>query len=304
MDITVVVLTFNEELNLPAALDSVKGWASRVFVVDSFSTDRTVDIALDRAADGVQVVQHDFVNYAEQWRWALSKLPIETSWVMKLDADERVTAELRKELDGLPAQQAADGYYIRWQMYFMDQPMRWGAFSSSSHLRVWRRGLARVEGRSVNEHLIVDGTTRQLSGRIEHRDFKSLSEWLEKHNRYASLEAREIYQGNLGGDVKPSLFGKPDQRRLWFRRRFYCLPCRYLIYRLYLLVFKLGILDGKAGYQFAILHSNYLNWINMKLNEARRRGRPPEVHWPVRGQPHPDLLRRGLVYRESPATIA
>src|SRR3954447_19907828 len=96
--VSVIIPTFNEESNLAAALDSVKGWASEVFVVDSYSTDRTVDIALERAADGVHVVQHRFENYSAQWNWSLAHLPISQPWVLKLDADERALPGFRDEI--------------------------------------------------------------------------------------------------------------------------------------------------------------------------------------------------------------
>src|SRR6202453_2949137 len=98
-NVSVIILTFNEEKNLPDCLDSVKGWAKEDFAVDSYSTDKTVEIALSRAKEGVRVVQHAFQDYSTQWNWALSRLPLQGTWTLKLDADERVTEEFRKEWD-------------------------------------------------------------------------------------------------------------------------------------------------------------------------------------------------------------
>jgi glycosyltransferase involved in cell wall biosynthesis len=117
--LSVIILTFNEEANLPAALDSVKDWAAEVFVVDSYSTDRTVDIALERATDGVRVVQHRFENYSDQWNWALSHLPVTSEWTLKLDADERVTPEFKKEVDELLRAAPPDLHGVQFRRRFV-----------------------------------------------------------------------------------------------------------------------------------------------------------------------------------------
>src|SRR5579863_8164336 len=118
-DVSVIILTFNEEKNLPDCLDSVKGWAKEVFVVDSFSTDRTVDIALSRAKEGVRVVQHAFKDYSTQWNWALTRLPLKGAWTLKLDADERVTKEFKKESDAFFKTTASpiEGFYFRRNIF-------------------------------------------------------------------------------------------------------------------------------------------------------------------------------------------
>ena len=120
-DVSVIILTFNEEKNLPDCLDSVKGWAREVFVVDSYSTDKTVDIALSRAREGVQVVQHAFKNYSSQWNWALTKLPLKGAWTLKLDGDERVTEGFRNESAAFFSSAAPDmeGVYFRRRIFFL-----------------------------------------------------------------------------------------------------------------------------------------------------------------------------------------
>lgn len=286
--VAVIILTFNEEANLIPALDSVKGWADEVFVVDSYSTDRTVDIALERAVDGVRVVQHCFKNYSDQWNWALSRLPVTSDWTLKLDADERVTPEFRKEVDELLSTAPADldGVQFRRYFVFMGKLLRF-AWTLNYDLRLWRTGRAAFEQRSVGEHPLVEGKVCSLKSYVEHYNYKSISDWLDKHNRYASLEAINLIQGNLTGDYKPRLFGTPTERRMWLRKWYYRVPWRPLIYFLYRYFLRLALLDGLAGFRFTFLHASYLYWIDLKRTEYRLTGELPTVIWPQRGSPHP-----------------
>jgi len=289
--LAVIILTFNEEANLPAALDSVIGWAGEIFVVDSYSTDRTVDIALETASRGVRVVQHPFENYSAQWNWALEHLPISAEWILKLDADERVTPAFREEADRFLASAPAEvhGVYFRRRIFFMGQPLNWGGVASNYDLRLWRRGKGRFDDRGVNEHMLVSGKTVQFTSQIDHHNSKSIGDWLDKHNRYASLEAINIIKGNLYGDVKPRVLGQPDQRRMWLRKIYFAAPGRCLAYFLYRFILRFGFLDGAAGFRFALLHAVFLYWIDLKIAEYRQTGKLPEVAWPARGMPHPKL---------------
>lgn len=296
MDIAVIVLTFNEEANLPAALDSIRGWASEVFVVDSYSTDRTVDVALERAEEGVRVVQHRFTNYSEQWNWALRHLPIRSSWTLKLDADERVTEAFKREVEQVTAMAPADleGIYFRRLFYFMGTFLRWGGISSNYVMHLWRTGKAAFEDRAVNEHALVRGTTTKISSVIEHHDFKSLAHWIDKHNRYSSMEARCMIQNNVTGGVRPRLFGTPDEKRMWWRRAYRKMPLRHFAYFLYRYVGRLGLLDGLPGLRFSLLYTAYYHWIDLKIMEHRLRGILPNVAWPPRGHPHPRVAHSDL----------
>lgn len=287
--LSVIILTFNEEANLAAALDSVKGWAAEVFVVDSYSTDATVEIALARAADGVRVVLHRFENYSDQWNWALSRLPLSCEWTLKLDADERVTPQFKNEVNALLQAASLDlhGVLFRRRLFFMGSPLRFGGLRENYDLRLWRTGRAVFERRSVNEHALVEGRKCTLKSWIEHHDHKSIAHWLDKHNRYSSLEAISLIQGNWTGDVPPRFFGSPIERRMWLRKLYYRVPGRPLLYFLYRYVLRLGLLDGLAGFRFAFLHASFLYWIDLKRAEYRTTGELPLVLWPPRGAPHP-----------------
>ena len=296
MDVSVIIPTFNEEVNLPAALDSVRGWASEVFVVDSFSTDRTVDIVLERAGEGVQMVQHAFENYSKQWNWALNYLPIRSVWTLKLDADERVTEEFKREVKELisHALDELEGIYFRRVFHFMGIPLHHGGLSSNYVMHLWRTGKAVFEDRAVNEHALVQGQTQKIQGVVEHHSFKSVSDWLEKHNRYSSMEAISYIEGNLTGGIEPKFFGSPDERRMWLRCAYWRFPARQLLYFLYRYIWRLGFLDGKPGFRYCYLHAVYRYWTELKVIEYRTRGVMPEVSWPLRGKPHPRVAESEL----------
>jgi glycosyltransferase involved in cell wall biosynthesis len=287
--LSIIILTFNEEANLGAAIESVKGWAAEIFVVDSFSTDRTVDIALAYADQGVRVVQHRFENYSAQWNWALTHLPIEQPWTLKLDADERATEPFRSEVSARisSARPEEVAFIVHWRLIFMDRWLRWGGLYPNGNTRLWRTGQAYFGKRDVNEHLVVAGKVGEIENPIEHHDYKDLSHWIDRHNRYASMEARALLRGNVTGETRPRLFGRPDEHRMWLRRLYYRLPFRHFLYFCYRYFFRMGFLDGKAGFRFAFLHAAFLYWVDLKIAEYYRTGALPEVLWPSRGQPHP-----------------
>jgi len=286
----VIILTFNEESNLPAALDSVKGWAKQVFVVDSYSTDKTVELALASGEDNVHVVQHPFENYSAQWNWALDHLPLDCAWTLKLDADERVTEAFKIELNNHLGRTDVAGYYSRRRMHFMGEKIVHGGFSSTYVLHLWRTGQGSFENRPVNEHVLLKGATRRLESFIEHHDFKRLSDWIEKHNRYSSMEAVCVIEDNTFGGLQPRFFGSSDERRMWLRRVYHSLPARQVFYFLYRYFWELGCLDGKAGLRYCFLHAVYRYWIDLKVEESCRTGAPPKVSWPRRGAPHPQVV--------------
>ena len=294
--LSVIILTFNEESNLADALDSIKGWAAETFVVDSYSTDRTVEIALEREADGVHVVQHRFKNYSDQWNWALSHLPLSFAWTLKLDADERVTPEFKKEVNELLCSPPPDlhGVLFRRRLFFMGSPLRFGGVRGNYDLRLWRTGKATFDQRVVNEHALVAGRTVALQSQIEHHDNKLIADWVDKHNRYSSLEALSLLQGDLTGSVEPRFFGTPTERRMWLRQLYFRLPARPLLYFLYRYVLRLGLLDGLAGFRSILLYAVFLYWIDLKRIDYWATGELPVVFWPPRGKPHPVVAQSEL----------
>jgi glycosyltransferase involved in cell wall biosynthesis len=294
--LTVIIPTFNEEANLQMALNSVKGWAKEIFVVDSYSTDSTIDIALAQSEEHIGVVQHRFTSYSAQWNWAISHLPITQPWILIMAADERATdsfaAEVRERIADPRTEES--GFLVNLRFIFMGKWLRWGGHSTNAQLRLWRTGQGRFEAREVNEHLLVDGKLGYIRNPIDHHDYKDLGFWIERHNRYSALEARALIKGDVTGEVAPRLFGQPEERRMWLRMWYHRMPGRPLLYFLYRYVLRLGLFDGLAGFRFAFLHASFLYWIDLKRAEYLATGELPVVVWPARGAPHPVVANSEL----------
>ncbi|XAM00176.1 glycosyltransferase family 2 protein [Phycisphaeraceae bacterium D3-23] len=258
-DVTVIILTYNEQLHLRRAIESVRAFAAHVLVVDSFSTDDTAAIA---AACGATLVAHPFVNQAAQFNWALDHCGVETAWVLRLDADEWVTPELADEiadrLDDLPGDVSAVRCPRR--MHFMGRWMRFGGVGQRRMLRLFRTGRGRCEPRWMDEHIVMDGgRCVDFSGAFVDENLNSLTWWTDKHNRYASREALErlLAQRPGGGDTETnrSLAGQARRVRWVKKHLYYRSPpiLRALVLYVVRYVFLFGFLDGKPGLIFHFL---------------------------------------------------
>lgn len=255
--VSVVVMTFNEEANVGACLESVAGWADEIFVVDSFSTDRTEEIA---RGFPVTFVQHAYKSHPDQWSWALQNLTFKNQWVLALDADFRVSPELRaalaREIPQLPA--AVNGLYVRHKQIFRGRFMEHGTIYPRYWLRLFRVGTVWVDAEDlVDLHFYVRGETKKIEYDIAEDNAKErdLSFWLAKQLRFAERAAvEEIRRRNavVTSPIQPSLFGSPDQRTLWLKERWYTFPLylRSVIYFLYRYILRLGFLDGKEGFLY------------------------------------------------------
>lgn len=274
-NITVIIPTYNEEANIRYALESVRDWADAVFVVDSESTDKTQEIA---AQHGAQVVVQSWLGYARQKNWALANLPIKTDWVFILDADEAITDTLRDELlmisRGNASQQQFAGYYVNRLTYFLGKPIRHCGYFPSYNLRFFKQGKARYEEREVHEHMIVEGQTSRLRHLMLHEDRRGLEHLIAKHNRYSTLEARELTRERVlrkGEDAGPLERGIATRR--WLKRNVLPrLPFTALWRFLYMYIVKLGILDGATGFRFCLFLAAYDLFISLKMTEIRAAG--------------------------------
>ncbi len=272
--LAVVILTRDEEMNLPHALATVAGWASEVWVVDAGSTDRTVEIA---AAAGAAVVSHAFTGYAAQRTWALRSLPFRTEWVLFLDADEAVMPELRAELREVLTSPPAgvSGFYVKRRFVFLGRWLRHGGYYPVWLLRVVRHAVARCEERGVDEHLLVDGGTARLRHDLLHEDRRPLSRWVERHVRYAELAAADFERTPTAGGVTARLRSdQPAERSRWWYDRVYRripLGARALVYFGYRYVLRGGFLDGREGFIYYVLQVLwYRALIDANILEARR----------------------------------
>lgn len=259
--IAIVILTFNEELNLPFALESVRGLASEVFIVDSGSTDKTVEIA---ESYGANVCTHAFTNQAAQFNWALDNLPITSEWVLRLDADEYLLPELRAEiidrLQTLPDD--VTGVFLNRRLIFLERWIRYGAYYPVWLLRIFRNGKARSELTEMDEHIVLsEGRSVQFKHDFCDHNRKGLSAWLRKHDGYAGRQARTIQRFRLDaekGEVQPKFWGTPVEHKRWLKKNIYSAAPPFLrafLFFAYRYVFRLGFLDGKQGLIFHFLHA-------------------------------------------------
>jgi glycosyltransferase involved in cell wall biosynthesis len=273
--LSVFILTKDEEANLPFALESLVGLDAEVYVVDSGSVDRTAEIA---AAAGCSVVTHEFVTHARQVNWALDNLPFRSEWIMRLDADERLTAELATELRDKLARLPADvtGLMLKRRVYFWERWIRHGGYYPTWLLRVWRRGAARCEDREMDEHMLVThGRIGNLDHDIIDENHKGLGFWIDKHNRYADKEVTALRAESGGADAAGA--GQAVAHKRFLKDRLYGRSPRFLrafLYWAFRYFLQLGFLDGKPGFVFHFLQGFWYRLVvDAKLAEAERRQR-------------------------------
>ncbi len=282
LPISVLILTHNEEENIEACLQSVAGWASKIFVVDSGSSDRTLEI-VERYAD--DVLHHPFTSWGTQINWALENLPITTPWLLRLDADEYVLPELRDELSAtlptLPAE--VSSLYLKRRIIFLGRWIRYGGVYPFWLLRVFRPGQVRFEQHSgESEHAVVlQGTSRYLTHDIVDHNRKDLSFWTAKHEGYARRELIS-YKRSLQEEADDYLksrgkaFGTPEMRRRWLKGNLYDrspLFARAFFYFIFRYVIQRGFLDGVEGLIFHFLQAGwYRFYVDAKIWEARKVG--------------------------------
>lgn len=291
LPLAVIVLTLNEERNLPDCLASVAPLHCEIFVVDSGSQDRTCEIA--RAA-GAQVFEHRFENYAAQRNWAQDNLSLSGEWLLHLDADERLTpelcAEIRHVFDGGNAATLAaqDGFLLCKRTIFMGRWIKHGGHYPSYHLRLFRRHRGRCEARLYDQHFIVDGELGRL--RHDYLDIlcSDLDSWLARHMRWAELEARELLsESSEASQVRAQPFGNPIERKRWLKNGVYNrapLFLRAVLYWIYRYFLRLGFLDGKEGFIFHFLQGLWFRLlVDIKIAQmrnSRARSQQSEVGTP------------------------
>jgi len=272
--LAVIILTYNEEPNLAQALESVAGWANETFVLDSYSTDRTLEIARQY---GCHIAQNKFENYAKQRNYALDHMPIQSEWLLFLDADEWVPDSLKLEISTLIATSPIEnGYFLSWRLIWMGRWIKRGYYPTWI-LRLVRHGKVRCEDRSVNEHLIVEGETSRLRNDFIHEDRKGVTEWIDKHNDRSTREAQELLNTRSAPnyqEIDASLFGTQAQRKRWLRYKLWNnLPplIRPFFYFFYRYILTGGFLDGREAFIYHFLQALWLPMlIDIKYVEMKR----------------------------------
>lgn len=269
MSVAVVILTFNEAQHLARALASVRPFASEILVVDSYSTDATLDIA---RAHGAAIVQRRFDNQARQFNWALDTVELRSDWILRLDADEIIEPDLAdaivRTLPTLPADVA--GINLKRKHIFLDRWIRHGGRYPLLMLRLWRRGQGRVEDRWMDEHVVVSGgRTITLDGGFADHNLNDLTYFTDKHNKYATREAIEqlsqrhalfARDAALSAETASRQAGAKRwvKERLYNRLPFWAGPLGYFLYRYFV---QLGFLDGRPGLIYHFLQGFWYRFL-------------------------------------------
>ncbi len=276
LPVTVIIPVRNEAKNLPRCLRSL-GEVGEVIVVDSHSTDATVEIAREF---GAQVVQFHYQGgWPKKRQWAMDTLPLAHDWVLLLDADEVLTPDLTAEIRRAIQSTEINGYYIALRMYFLGRVLRHGD-ASFWKLSLFRRGKGKYECRlkdqdasmadmEVHEHVFVEGKTARLQHPLIHHNIESLSRYIQKHDEYSNWEAKVLSQESGGSEISDSLFGTQAQRRRWLKQRLFAVPGSPVLLFLYRYVFRLGLLDGVPGLIYSSFQAVQMFHTKSKIYELR-----------------------------------
>jgi glycosyltransferase involved in cell wall biosynthesis len=284
--VSVIILTYNEEVNIRACLESVKDLTDEIFIVDSYSTDRTLEIAR-KYTD--KIYQNVWTNNPIQRQWALTNLPLSYDWIFFLDADERLTTSLKNEIIKVLSQEILTpkkgGYYVLRKFFFLGKNIKWGDCKAGlAELRLCNRHNIKIKDRAGRVIYISDIEVGYINEYMIHEDLKPLAAWIDRHNRYSSEEAQFLFccrtnqvsfnlDRNETKDIKlwiKELF----RQKIWNR-----LPIgfRPTILFLYYYFIKLGFLDGPKGFYYHFLHTfwyrllidaKYLELKNRKYSET------------------------------------
>ncbi len=282
--VSVLIPAKNEEINLPACLESVSR-ADEVFVVDSQSSDRSTEIAKTYGANIVQF--HFNGRWPKKKNWSLENLPFRHEWVLIVDCDERIPPELWDEIADAIQNPNYDGYYLNRKVFFLGQWIRYGGKYPDWNLRLFKHKKGRYENlnteeirntgdNEVHEHVILNGSVNYLKNDMLHVDYRDIYHWLERHNRYSNWEARVYYNLLTGkddsGTIGAKLFGDAVQRKRFLKKLWVRLPFKPTLRFILFYIIRLGFLDGRAGYTYGRLLSQYEYQIGVKLYELQKFG--------------------------------
>lgn len=274
--LTVIILTYNEAKNIKDCLESVTDFASEIVVVDSGSTDQTLEIISKYPQ--VNVFHHAFENYSQQRNWALDNLQIETDWILNLDADQRLSNEFKAEVNnyfqkGIP--ENVNGFLASRKTIFMGKWIKYGGHYPTFHAMMFRKGKGNCEQKLYDQHYMVSGNTIQLNGDVIDLITESLSTFTLRHDKWSTLESIQQFnhQNPTAATVSGNFNGNPMQRRRYFKNLYEKLPLfvRPFLYFIIRYFFRLGFLDGKRGLIFHFLQCFWFRFlIDAKIYELRK----------------------------------
>lgn len=277
LDISVIILTYNEEIHIRRCLENVKQFASKVYVVDCFSIDRTAQIAKEL---GAEVIEHEWPgNQAEQFNWALDNLPITTEWILRLDADEYLLPGLIEELlEKLPViPESVSALSLSRTRAFCGKILHHGIVNNIRIIRIFRKGKARYEKRLMDEHLsVLSGETIDMKNQFVDDNRMPIGLFIDKHNGYATREAAllldaEYHLTNM--DSLPQDYGREVEKKRTQKARYARMPLfwRAFGYFVYRYIIKLGFLDGKEGFLWDFLQGWwYRTLVDAKVYEIKK----------------------------------
>jgi glycosyltransferase involved in cell wall biosynthesis len=278
-DFSFIVLTFNEEVHLPRLLNSIKELNAPLYILDSGSTDKTLDIC---SSYNATVLTHRFENHPKQWNVALTQFDIKTPWIIALDADQIVTSELLDRLKKFRDEdyKTVNAIYFNRKNYFKGKWVKHGGYYPKYLLKMFRTGVGYSDlNENMDHRFIVPGKTAVWkSGHIIEENLKenNISFWILKHDRYSTLVAQEEYERALSHrkqEINPKFFGNPDERTAYLKNKWWQLPLiiRPFLYFIYRYFFQLGFLDGKYGFIFHFLQGFWFRLVvDIKIDEIKK----------------------------------
>jgi len=278
LDISIIILTYNEELHIERCIKNLQSMAQQIFIVDSFSTDNTVQIA---ESLGVKVLQNPFINQSVQFQWGLDNCPIQTSWVMRMDADEylepALVEEIISKLPLLPGD--INGIYLKRKHHFLGRWIKHGDRYPLVLLRIWKTGQAHIENRWMDEHVVLDsGNAVTFDGDFVDDNLNTVEWFIEKHNRYASREMVDILNHKYhlfarDESIDDAKTGQAKIKRFVKESLYNKLPLfvRPVLYFFYRYILRLGFLDGAEGFAYHFMQGLwYRCLVDLKYLEAER----------------------------------
>ncbi len=279
VQLSVLMAAKNEEKNIKRCLMPLVDWADEIVLVDSQSTDNTIQIAEEF---GVKVVQFYYKGgWPKKRQWMLENYKFKNEWLLILDADEIVTEKLKTEIGVAITNKYIDGYFLNFQFVFLGKPLKY-SYPGLKKLALIKYKMGRYEklledqdasmaDMEVHEHMIVDGNISTLENSILHYDFNNLFRYIHKHNEYSNWEAKVFLEG-LDNEIRPKLFGSKRNRRRWLKKRVLYNKFFPFIYFFYEYFIKLGFLDGREGFYYIAFKMNYYIEVNAKIFEIKKTG--------------------------------
>lgn len=276
-NLSVIILTYNEELHIKRCIESIKKIADTIYIVDSYSSDNTVSIAKEL---GANVFQRKWKNYADQFQWALDHCNISSEWIMRLDADEYLDLEMQSRLvekiNSLPSDVTGLCCYLR-NVYF-GKLIRFGGYDPLRLLRIWRNGVGHIESRWMDEHLILSyGDISQAPGQLIHNNLNNHKWWIDKHNKYADREMIDYLNNKynfLPVNHQPIESGNNAKIKRLIKEKIYNkLPIfvRSICYFIFRYIFSLGFLDGREGFAYHFFQAFwYRTLVDARIYEAEK----------------------------------